>query len=57
MSISSIGAPSTPPPVQVAEAAEPKGPEVRNDHDGDDGAAPARSTPPLGQGVRLDTTA
>ncbi len=54
MKISSV----TPPiPTPTAEAAEGPGPDIRNDHDADDGAA-AKAAPraPLqpGQGTRLD---
>ncbi|CAN5792351.1 hypothetical protein BH11PSE1_BH11PSE1_30310 [soil metagenome] len=55
MSISSIGS-STP--TAVPESAEPKGPEIKNDHDADDAPQPAaKSTPPKGQGTVLDTQA
>lgn len=55
MSISSIG-PVTPP--KTPEAAEPSGPEIRNDHDADDAPKPApKATPPKGQGIILDTNA
>ena len=55
MTVSSVA--SAPP--ALAEAREPKGPDVRNDHDGDDAAAkaPVQAAAPQGQGVKLDTTA
>ena len=56
MKISSTPPPAPPP---MAEAAEGPGPEVRNDHDGDDGAAKAapRAAPPQGQGKLVDKSA
>ncbi|MES2343769.1 MAG: hypothetical protein V4597_19040 [Pseudomonadota bacterium] len=55
MSISSIGSVTPPKP---PEAAEPNGPEIRNDHDADDAQRPApKATPPKGQGTILDTNA
>jgi hypothetical protein len=55
MSVNSVGG---PPPIKTPEAAEPKGPELTNDHDGDDaGAARTPAAPPPGQGTMLDKKA
>ncbi len=56
MTVSNVGPAATPPTPRQPEPAEVKGPEVRNDHDGDDGAS-APSALPKGQGTRLDTKA
>ena len=55
MTVSSVTAAAVAP----AEAREPKGPDIRNDQDGDDAAAkpPVQAAAPAGQGVKLDTTA
>ena len=56
MSISSIS--GTPPyvPAKAPEAAEPKGPDVKVDGDGDDASAsqPAQAALPPGQGTRIN---
>lgn len=56
MNVSSVGGAT---PIKTPAAAEPKGPEVTNDHDGDDAAtkpaAPAALPP--GQGTMIDKKA
>jgi hypothetical protein len=57
MTVSKIGAPPTTPLPLAAEAKEPKGPDLKKDHDGDDAAASPAATLPPGQGARVDTKA
>jgi hypothetical protein len=55
MTVSNVGG---APPIKTPEAAEPKGPELTNDHDGDDAAAAKTpAAPPPGQGTMIDKTA
>ena len=56
MSISSISSPPPSVPVKAPEAAEPKGPDVKVDGDGDDASAsqPVLAPLPPGQGTRID---
>ena len=56
MTVSNVGPAATPQPPRQPEPAEVKGPEVKNDHDGDDGAAVSAALP-KGQGTRIDTKA
>ncbi len=58
MKIPDIGATLPTPP--IPESAEPKGPELKNDHDADDVAGakpPVSPTPTRGQGTVVDTKA
>jgi hypothetical protein len=57
MSISKIGAGAVTPP-KAPEAAEPRGPDLKRDHDADDViTAPAAPPPPHGQGTIVDKKA
>ena len=55
----SISAVASSPAARVPEAAEAKGPEMRPDNDGDDGAKAARppAATPAGQGLIVDKLA
>lgn len=53
MTVSNVG---STPPIKLPEAAEPKGPELTNDHDGDDAPARPAALPP-GQGTVVDKSA
>ena len=59
MSISAVG--GVPAPAAPPEMSEPKGPDLKNDHDGDDAGGVAAPAPPpaapKGQGTIVDTKA
>jgi hypothetical protein len=57
MSVSAVGAPPPVTPIAQPEAAEPKGPDLKNDGDADDGAARVSAALPKGQGEILDRKA